>query len=96
MQIVIEIDDEVYKEIKEGLYDKNVRKMAIAIGNGIPLPKDNKCKWIHYDYRTVCPGEHDIDNPYWRIPENRIEALKYCPYCGREIEIEADKAESEE
>lgn len=39
MQIVIEIDDEVYKEIKEGLYDKNVRKMAIAIGNGTPLPK---------------------------------------------------------
>ena len=39
MQIVVEIDDEVYKEIKEGLYDKNVRKMAIAIGNGTPLPK---------------------------------------------------------
>lgn len=39
MQIVIDIDDEVYKEIKEGLYDKNVRKMAIAIGNSTPLSK---------------------------------------------------------
>lgn len=47
-----------------------------------------KCKWIKYDYRTMCPKEHDIDNPYWRIPENRMETLKYCPYCGKEIEVE--------
>lgn len=39
MQIVIDIPEETYKEIKEGFYDKNTRKMAIAIGNGIPLPK---------------------------------------------------------
>lgn len=46
-----------------------------------------KCKWIKYDYRTMCPKEHDVDNPYWRIPENRMETLKYCPYCGKEIEV---------
>ncbi len=46
-----------------------------------------KCTWIKYDYRTMCPKEHDVDNPYWRIPENRMETLKYCPYCGKEIEV---------
>lgn len=39
MQMVIDIPEETYKEIKEGFYDKNTRKMSIAIGNGIPLPK---------------------------------------------------------
>lgn len=47
-----------------------------------------KCIWIKYDYRTMCPKEHDIDNPYWRIPKNRMKTLKYCPYCGKEIEVE--------
>lgn len=46
-----------------------------------------KCKWIKYDYRTMCPKEHNVDSPYWRIPENRMETLKYCPYCGKEIEV---------
>lgn len=44
------------------------------------------CKWIKYDYRTICPKEHDADNPYWRIPEN-MDKLKYCPYCGKEIRV---------
>lgn len=51
-------------------------------------PKMRKCKWIKYDHRTICPKEHDADNPYWRIPEDRKDALKYCPYCGLEITIE--------
>lgn len=50
-------------------------------------PKAGRCKWIKYDYRTICPSEHDIDNPYWRIPEKRMDVLKYCPYCGKEIEV---------
>lgn len=45
------------------------------------------CKWIKYDYRTICPKEHDANTPYWRIPEN-MDKLKYCPYCGKEIVIE--------
>ena len=45
------------------------------------------CEWIKYDYRTVAPRNHDINNPYWRIPENRMNALKYCPYCGKKIEV---------
>ncbi len=48
------------------------------------------CKWIHYNYRTVCPKEHDIDNPYWRIPENRMDTLQYCPYCGKKMELEVE------
>lgn len=38
MKIVIDIPEDIYNEIKEGLYDKNLRKMAIAIGNGTPIP----------------------------------------------------------
>ena len=46
------------------------------------------CKWIKYDYRTICPKNHgDDDDLYWRIPEN-MDKLKYCPYCGKEIIIE--------
>lgn len=52
-----------------------------------PYPKTERCKWIRYDYRTICPQNHDIDNPYWRIPEKRMDVLKYCPYCGKEIEV---------
>ena len=44
------------------------------------------CKWIEYDYRTVCPKYHDAKNPYWRIPEN-WDKLKYCPYCGKKIVV---------
>lgn len=44
------------------------------------------CEWIKYDYRTIAPREHDINNPYWRIPEN-MDKLKYCPYCGKEIKV---------
>lgn len=49
--------------------------------------RKQKCKWIRYDHRTICPKNHDIDNPYWRIPEDRMDTLKYCPYCGKEIEV---------
>ena len=48
------------------------------------------CSWIKYDYRTICPKNHDADNPYWRIPENK-DKLKYCPYCSKEIVIENQK-----
>lgn len=39
MQVVIEVTTELYDEIKNGIYDDNTRKMAIAIGNGIILPE---------------------------------------------------------
>ena len=49
--------------------------------------KSEKCIWIKYDYRTIRPKECGGENPYWRIPEN-MENLKYCPYCGGEIEVQ--------
>ncbi len=71
---------ENYKELLKECY-----KVLTPVS---PQPKTRLCKWIKYDNRTICPKEHDTDNPFWRIPENRKEALKYCPYCGLEIEIE--------
>lgn len=55
--------------------------------NELQKPKTEYCKWIKYDYRTICPKYHDNDNPYWRIPDNMEKVLKYCPYCGKEIEV---------
>lgn len=50
--------------------------------------ENNYCEWIKYDYRTIVPREHDINNPYWRIPRNMDKLkLKYCPYCGKEIKV---------
>ena len=51
-----------------------------------PINVQEVCEWIKYDYRTIVPREHDINNPYWRIPEN-MDKLKYCPYCGKEIKV---------
>ena len=45
---------------------------------------DDVCEWIKYDYRTICPKNHDANNPYWRIPDN-MDKLKYCPCCGKKI-----------
>lgn len=47
---------------------------------------DDVCEWIKYDYRTICPKNHDANNPYWRIPDN-MDKLKYCPYCGKKIKV---------
>ena len=47
---------------------------------------DGVCEWIKYDYRTICPKNHDANNPYWRIPDN-TDNLKYCPYCGKKIKV---------
>ena len=43
MKLIIDIPEEVYDDIREGYYNENLRKMAIAIGNGIPLKeKENE------------------------------------------------------
>ena len=73
-----------------GKTDASGEPMEIFIdGENIVLRRYEEiqtCKWIKYDYRTICPKEHDVNNPYWRIPEN-MDKLKYCPYCGKEIVV---------
>ena len=44
------------------------------------------CEWFKYDYRTIAPKNHDIGNPYWRIPED-MSRLRYCSYCGKKIKV---------
>ena len=48
--------------------------------------ENDYCEWFKYDYSTIAPRYHDVNNPYWRIPEN-MDKLKYCPYCGKEIRV---------
>ena len=50
------------------------------------IESDDYCEWFKYDYRTIAPKNHDVNNPYWRIPKN-MDKLKFCPYCGKEIKI---------
>ena len=92
---------ETYKEMKNrygtlvndgeeasiGAYNACIQTDSYNIDWKIYEVETQTCKWIKYDYRTLCPKEHDANNPYWRIPEN-MDKLKYCPYCGKEIIIE--------
>lgn len=87
--------EEAKKEIEKVFVPEYANYIITALTEGATISdkvleqeSTEKCKWIKYDYRTMCPKEHDVDNPYWRIPENRMKTLKYCPYCGKEIEVE--------
>ncbi len=76
-------------EVEESIKEYNVWNEAIKIVkqggvSAVSDASDNVCEWIKYDYRTICPKNHDANNPYWRIPDN-TDKLKYCPYCGRKI-----------
>lgn len=67
---------------------------ANGVANSIEIVKqggvsDDVCEWIKYDYRTICPKNHDANNPYWRIPDD-TDKLKYCPYCGKKIKVVGD------
>ena len=79
-------------EVEESIKEYNVWNEAIEIvkQGGVSDASDNVCEWFKYDYRTICPKNHDTNNPYWRIPDN-MDKLKYCPYCGKKIkEMESD------
>ena len=60
--------------------------IEIVKQGGVSDASDNVCEWFKYDYRTICPKNHDTNNPYWRIPDN-MDKLKYCPYCGKKIKV---------
>ena len=62
------------------------KAIEIVKQGGVSDASDNVCEWFKYDYRTICPKNHDTNNPYWRIPDN-MDKLKYCPYCGKKIKV---------
>lgn len=39
MKLIIDIDENIYNQIREGFYEYNVDKMGIAIVDGTPLDK---------------------------------------------------------
>ena len=88
--------DRIIEELKEATYriDDSATLSSRDVVNeedAIDIVKaggvsDNVCEWIKYDYRTICPKNHDANNPYWRIPDN-TDKLKYCPYCGKKIKV---------
>ncbi len=63
----------------------NSELLRVANQVDISYEYDDVCEWIKYDYRTICPKNHDA-NPYWRIPDN-MDKLKYCPDCGKRIKV---------
>ena len=48
-----------------------------------------KCKWILYDVKTVVPENHDTTNSKLLKVSitNGMSELKYCPYCGRRVDL---------
>ena len=94
----IEIVNQVAEECKDkyvsiGAYKQVAWERDIAIEQlhelgyefGQKIDKEY-CEWIKYDYRTIAPKNHDVGNPYWRIPED-MSRLRFCPYCGKEIKV---------
>ena len=77
------------KDMNEGRCFAYDDAIEIVKQGGVSDASDNVCEWVKYDYRTICPKNHDANNPYWRIPDN-MDKLKYCPYCGKKIKIVGD------
>ena len=76
--------------IYQGAFNDAIDKaIEIVKQGGVSDASDDVCEWIKYDYRTICPKNHDVNTPYWRIPDN-MDKLKYCPYCGKKIKIVGD------
>ena len=71
----------------EGGCESRVCDNAIEIVNQVAEEYgDDFCEWFKYDYRTIAPKNHDVGNPYWRIPED-YSKLMFCPYCGKKIKV---------
>ena len=79
----IDFDSTIQSSLDNFLKAYNSELLRIIKQGGV---SDDVCEWIKYDYRTICPKNHDANNPYWRIPDN-TDKLKYCPYCGKKIKV---------
>ena len=80
------ISENYRKDMNEGRCFAYDDAIEIIKQGGVSDVSDNVCEWIKYDYRTICPKNHDANNPYWRIPDN-TDKLKYCPCCGKRIKV---------
>ena len=78
------ISENYRKDMNEGRCFAYDDAIEIVEQGGVSDASDDVCEWIKYDYRTICPKNHDVNTPYWRIPDN-MDKLKYCPYCGKKI-----------
>ena len=75
MKIEIEIPKAFEKHFKQDkfkdgfdrfLREYNSELLRVANQVDISYEYDDVCEWIKYDYRTICPKNHDTNNPYWR------------------------------
>lgn len=83
--------NKVVEELKKASWEETDISTVVYIDDAIKIVKnggasDDVCVWIKYDYLTMCPKNHDVKNPYWRIPMD-MDKLKYCPYCGKKIKV---------
>ena len=48
-----------------------------------------KCKWVLYDGTTIVPKNHfPIDSKLLKVSIiNGMSELKYCPHCGRRVDL---------
>ena len=69
MQIVIDIPEEVYNDIKDGYYTDNMRKMGIAIGNGTVLEPHG---------RLIDADAQDLQAELWTF--TRYTGIDEMPY----------------
>ena len=89
-----EVFEKIIEKLEENSFEMGKDSIPIhyvRLNKAIEIVKhgcadDDVCEWIEYDYRTICPKNHDANNPYWRIPDN-TDKLKYCPYCGKKIKV---------
>lgn len=61
MQIVIDINENTYNQIREGFYEENTGKMAIAIIDGIVLPKHGRLIDVDVLIKGDCFFETEMD-----------------------------------
>ena len=92
IELVIKISKETCNDIKDGFYNENLRAMAIAIGDGTPLPEGHGKLFDYYDAVELINNKADEENCNFSINDvEKFGALL------REVNpiIEADK-ESED